>query len=168
MAESKHTPGPWVYRAATHTDWGDVNDASGDCLIAHCNCYLSGKSLVCLRKDGTDPAKANGLLVAAAPDMLEVLMEAEWGGTAIGGNMSCPVCFNSREYGHSPDCILAAAIAKATGSTEQFQPGQCHECKKVQNGVMEIADGRKLCRDCFLALKTREAADAEAKGETDG
>ena len=166
MAESKHTPGPWVYRAATHADWGDVNDASGDCLIAHCNCHLSGKSLDCHRTDGTDPAKANGLLVAAAPDMLAALgtvrmvtVRIAKGSPNMGGGLQ-EILVGDWE-------AISAAVAKAKRSTEQFQPGQCHECKKVQNGVMEIADGRKLCRDCFLALKTREAA-AEAKGETDG
>jgi len=165
MAESKHTPGEWepifqnkkafgvrtrdgyLFFSVQPSRYGDQDERYKDEVAEHI---------------------ANLHLIAASPDMLEALMEAEWGGTAIGGNMSCPVCFNSREYGHSPDCKLAAAIAKAKRSTKQFQPGQCHECKKVQNGVMEIADGRKLCRDCFLALKTREAADAEAKGETDG
>ncbi len=75
MSELKHTPGPWTYRKARHADWGDVNDASGDCVIAQCNCNLSGKSLADHRRDGTDPARANGLLIASAPELLDALQQ---------------------------------------------------------------------------------------------
>ena len=150
MAESKHTPGEWY--AIGHPD-------------SH-NAYIGVKSRP-LTMIASEMKFEDAVLGAASPDMLKVLEVLEFNQARGTDNRYCPGCGN-REPDHHPDCILAAVIAKAKGSTEQFQPGQCHECKKVQNGVMEIADGRKLCRDCFLALKTREAADAEAKGETDG
>ena len=58
-------------------------------------------------------------LIAAAPDLLEVLKAVEWHGH---GMARCPMCFgwDSKNGGegdkrHSKDCKLAAAIQKAEG-----------------------------------------------------
>ena len=56
--------------------------------------------------------EADCALIAAAPQMLEVLEEVEWSGTY---NRCCLFCLRDRDYGHLDDCKLQAAIKKARG-----------------------------------------------------
>jgi hypothetical protein len=65
-------------------------------------------------------SEANANLVAAAPEMLEVLKAVEWAGMTDaedgGYEYACPFCDAEvgRREGHYDNCKLAAAIAKAT------------------------------------------------------
>ena len=49
-------------------------------------------------------------LVARWADALAVLREIEWG-YGVRWTASCVTCYNEREEGHAPDCIIAAALA---------------------------------------------------------
>lgn len=64
MSEAKHTPGPW------HQDqYGNVKDSKGETV------RITGVSLPCGRIRSDDECHGNSLLVAAAPELLEVLQE---------------------------------------------------------------------------------------------
>jgi hypothetical protein len=54
-------------------------------------------------------------LIAAAPDMLELLEQLEWAGCDYLGNPICPKCEQRKTAGHDMDCALNAVIKKAKG-----------------------------------------------------
>lgn len=77
---------------------------------------------------GGREAYANAVLYAAAPELLEALREVEWAGLEDdpdgGYYCACPSCGGGHPddpatpegyVGHTEDCELAAAIAKAEG-----------------------------------------------------
>jgi len=90
---SKHTPGPW-----THEGQGDItgveNDTENGCVgpVDVCSVYLR-------TVDGRH--QANARLIAAAPTMLDALIE----------------CVGSLEMANFTEelAVVNAAIAKATG-----------------------------------------------------
>lgn len=107
MADGKHTagftPGPWVLDA----QWSIVTAGGGYVAEAYDG----------LRGEETDPAIArhNARLIAAAPELLEACKAAEWGGYDTQVDLRyCPVCAGSERTGHTGDCALSAAIARAT------------------------------------------------------
>jgi len=65
--EAKHTPGPWKITKYTETTISDDNDRT----IASTGSYNDGTESTYLEN------KANAKLITAAPDLLEVLMEAK-------------------------------------------------------------------------------------------
>jgi hypothetical protein len=76
MSQTKHTPGPWVRRGADTYRWqietvGDVRKAT---VIAR---------ITTPSKGGPDASDANANLIAAAPDMLALLIESQ---ANIGGD----------------------------------------------------------------------------------
>jgi len=71
---SKHTPGPWEYRPGMFDDWGVVRCTAGFICQAR-NPEISFAQEQVHRSAKTDPAEANGRLIAAAPDMYAVLRE---------------------------------------------------------------------------------------------
>jgi hypothetical protein len=91
---SKHTPGPWSLKTYTYfsggTEQGDVVDPDGRTI------RVCGFSLT-----STPESKANARLIAAAPDLLEVLREI------LQDGMHCDVV----PHLHAK---ALAAIAKAT------------------------------------------------------
>ena len=97
---AKHTPGPWRSRNRLGSgNWKDersIGVESFEWIIAD----------VCGDIDHTDEARANARLIAAAPDLLQALID---------------VCASNDEVAHpqwkgSPDEVAArAAIAKARG-----------------------------------------------------
>jgi len=53
-------------------------------------------------------------LFAAAPELLEALKSVEWiKGAGTGDRRYCPHCKAWEHKGHTDDCIVRAAIAKA-------------------------------------------------------
>ena len=95
MTQVKHTPGPWVI-----TDKWEVGkistawDQSLGMVVPHCNVYGENK-------------EANALLIANAPDLLEVLEEARE-----------HIAYSAPQWHYRTQEIIAkidAAIAKAKG-----------------------------------------------------
>jgi len=104
---SGHTLGPWVYRPNDYDDWGTVRSVNPDedgfhRHICKVNYVASPEALCEHRKNGTDPAEADARLIAAAPDLLEALMQI-----AELPNYRC-VAADMRK-------IARAAIARAEG-----------------------------------------------------
>jgi hypothetical protein len=100
------TPGPWHYRPNEHDDWGFVR-ASPDCpdlpggIICQARdpAALDEATLSEHRKAGTDPWEANARLIAAVPDLYDVVERLVSGSTAL-----VPLCAMARD-----------ALRKATG-----------------------------------------------------
>jgi len=71
---SLHTPGPWIFFSMPGGNWG----------IRHQSEHRSGgmhADVNCLNRhtvEAIDAARANAQLIAAAPDMLAAIIEAEW------------------------------------------------------------------------------------------
>ena len=104
---SKHTPGPWEYFPEATGEEGDGDVRTGYDHDEHgpVDIVLS----VFLKHE-------DGLLISAAPDMLEVLEEIE----AENDNCPCCSCWLSGEKNstHEQGCKFAAALKKARGETE--------------------------------------------------
>lgn len=74
-------------------------------------------TVVRLRTESAEE-EANARLIAAAPELLEVLLLAEWVPDDDPALRWCPCCCQSKPFGHHPECRLAAAIAKAGGGAK--------------------------------------------------
>ncbi len=88
MIHDTHTPGPWSFALYVDRPFGQVESDAGDCCVAS---YVT---------------RANGRLIAAAPDMLDALR----------------VCLDALLFGGCTDTMTAfhsarRALAKATGAT---------------------------------------------------
>ena len=75
---NKHTPGPWKIRRITGTIMGvettDKTFKGGSYTVGICEAYwLDAKEY----RKNKDQIKANMTLIAAAPDMLNALLECE-------------------------------------------------------------------------------------------
>ena len=104
----KHTPGPYeVVRDKQRVFADEV--------------YSEDEIPIALVYADNDQYKANGLLLAAAPDMLAVLERVEWvRAYSYQGDegQECPFCCHWKEDGRHPvACALAAALAKARGES---------------------------------------------------
>lgn len=116
---SKHSPGPW--RWAGFALYGNDGDATGFCFDVPSEAY-------------TEESKSNFRLIAAAPEMLELLRDLEWSGE----EGSCPSCHSEgvspvgfpANRPHRPDCKLAALLARIDGEPEE----QCSQCGAVVQG----------------------------------
>lgn len=104
--QSKHTPRPWYYDGSNY-----IFTTEGNKMIAEIRGYGSG-----------EPMDANGKLMSAAPDLLEVVKEVEWIERGWCGNCDrvdysqcCPLCKRDKEQGHSEDCELSAALKRVEG-----------------------------------------------------
>jgi hypothetical protein len=98
-----HTPGPWTY-AYEGSGSHNVYDMANDNLVAECGCDY-----------GHDESFANGLLIAAAPEMHALLKEIQWTTSMFNSNPICPSCDRGEEGGHEPDCKLAAVLKAVEG-----------------------------------------------------
>lgn len=102
---SKHTPGPWHYE-----NYGATVRAENDQMTV---CDVRGFGYLCGKHDDagltTQEMDSNGMLMAAAPDMLDALCEAA---SVIECNCGLPDggCEGSCSLG-----IVNAAIKKARG-----------------------------------------------------
>jgi hypothetical protein len=101
----KHTPGPWRFTVESVNDeWGIVIDASGG-IIANVNSE-TGPDATSAPAMRQMPMRANGALLAAAPDLLAALKWiADHGDAGAGG----------RPAYHDMRAKARAAIAKAEG-----------------------------------------------------
>lgn len=93
MSETKHTPGPWEFDG--EYVWADA--VRGYVADPNTEDMTSGRGLAKL--DAPEMIKANGYLIAAAPNLLEACRQAR-SMTPDGGYTAN---------------VLDAAIAKATG-----------------------------------------------------
>ena len=118
--EQKHTPGPWEPctanngRCACRMVWsrsGDVPVFTATALTDKDESYTLGVGV-----SDEDEIAANLALVAASPDLLRELEEAEWV-TDLDEDIQrwCPRCGNGENSGHAPDCTLADTLRKARG-----------------------------------------------------
>lgn len=87
MAETKHTPGPWVYSTDCHDDWGTVRTMDGSFVCQAKDPRVTVNDLHGHRAAKTDPWEANARLIAAAPAMSEILDELFASGIKNGGNV---------------------------------------------------------------------------------
>lgn len=75
MTDTKHTPGPWEYVPATENHGPYVANVVGNTV---CDCYMLTDPLSGPRKPVQfcyEMAPANARLIAAAPELLEALMQ---------------------------------------------------------------------------------------------
>lgn len=86
---SKHTPGPWI-----HHPEDNIITTKGDCKLIECQARSLHVS--------TSERDANARLIAAAPELLEVLVDVMFRHVPFS---------NKAEYAEK----ARAAIAKATG-----------------------------------------------------
>ncbi len=114
MSDVKHTPGPWVYRPHQFDDWGYVraqkhNDGFYSFICQAKDPRVTEDDENAARKNMVDPWEANARLIAAAPELLEALVDA----------------FNAFEFEQDRQDFLGrelceripAIIAKAKGKT---------------------------------------------------
>ncbi len=94
MRKQKWTPGPWL--RGKH---GSIKDANGEIVEA------TGLALVTGYRNASDPAFANAQLIAAAPELYEVL------------DMMAVIC--PSETKHERECLkkARATLAKARGES---------------------------------------------------
>ena len=97
MSAAKHTPGPW--RIATEPSGIRARHIKADSYLTVCS-FLTSVSRNC----GPDEINANARLIAAAPDLLALLVEL----VDIEGPMPGTSAWGDK---------ARAAIAKATGET---------------------------------------------------
>jgi hypothetical protein len=95
-----YTPGPWFFDKRTLSI-----GFSGGWIASVDDQHREGEGLGVIFDDGK--------LIAAAPDLLEVLRAVEW--LDDRGIFYCPWCDYLRDSGHSEDCPRQQAIAKAEG-----------------------------------------------------
>jgi hypothetical protein len=70
---SKHTQGPWAYRPNEHDDWGMLRAADG---MPVARSFVEARNDGTRGHDGPEEIKANGLLIAAAPELLDACKNA--------------------------------------------------------------------------------------------
>jgi hypothetical protein len=117
--ETKHTPGPWFIADDSREVWSVMargSNVSG--VVAHVNTNWPGQAQ-------KEEQRANGRLIAAAPDLLVALREAR---RAIGDHIAPDHCYatgplTGNEYRDLVECPACSAIAmynaaidKATGA----------------------------------------------------
>ena len=94
----KWTPGPWISSGL------GFNVLTGDLESSICELKPTGD---------VETQRATARLIASAPQLYEALESVQW----ISGNKFdyCPLCFSSTDNGHTKDCIIGQALAKARG-----------------------------------------------------
>jgi hypothetical protein len=103
---TQHTPAPWIHSRGKTDDWGCIRDADGR-LVAKCALSIDDDTII-HRRNGTDPTEANARLIAAAPELLYALQQAD-------------ECLEDMNYGMDGyiRTLIGNAIAKATGKETQ-------------------------------------------------
>ena len=119
--EDTYMPGPWYWaHSETELDCNSVVALMGatDSVIDLCAFKHMGVAMAAIDYTPEDAA-----LIAAAPDLLRELEEAQWV-TDLDEDIQrwCPRCVNGENSGHTPDCTLAAALRKARGGASH-KPG---------------------------------------------
>jgi len=99
-----HTPGPWEVSRGAGSDPLSIEAPAK--TIAHV-------------KHATDmqTTDANAHLIAAAPEMLEMLEELEWCALNSWDQPICPSCLRGISHGHYSTCPLATLLKKARGES---------------------------------------------------
>lgn len=98
---AKHTPGPWTF--AGPSPGGTTCDDGGDYAIVQ-NGGIIAEAIHRVDVARYEDARANAALIAAAPDLLDACVRAEWWLSTIGDSDAI------RE-------IVRLAITKAKGET---------------------------------------------------
>ena len=97
----KPSPGPWAWGNEVPSGDQSILDAKGMRVIDAVN-----EGPVCCENPD------DGMLLALAPEMREMLLKLEWSDQTAGDSW-CHECFNLREVGHvASDCRLAALLEK--------------------------------------------------------
>jgi len=98
-----HKPGLWTY-AYEGSSSHNVYDMPNDDLVAQCGCDY-----------GHDESFANGLLIAQAPAMYELLKQLEFTSGVADPVAFCQFCGTDEGKEHSEDCKLAAVLKAVEG-----------------------------------------------------
>ena len=101
-----HTAGPW--EEISGAIFGKEYAVATTCNLEH------------IFIDGPMISAANARLIAAAPDLLEILKNIQWSKnikSPLDGKYHhcCPWCERTMISGHVSECHVAKAIKKATG-----------------------------------------------------
>ncbi len=143
----EHTPGPWT--ATKHEMETSIGTYASFTIIGDEQKIVNVKSGFYV--DEGQHSEADAKLIAAAPDLLEALKEAEDSMLGVRRE-SCMVCLTNlvdSDGEHYPGCsypLVIAAIAKATQP-----PGGRREEMATEKEV-------RTCGVCHVALETRSKA----------
>ena len=120
MSDSKHTPGEWLVRGLEpgSDDVRVVIERDG--VVSRVATVHCPQSVPFKKPTAADVLEwvPNARLIAAAPDLLDVLEFIQWSSKHWEDGVNhacCPWCDEPVENGHLTDCRIAAAIAKARG-----------------------------------------------------
>lgn len=118
---TKHTPGPWKFH--------EQGEANQFCLLTtNDNHWVIG--LIQNGELWTDEQKANARLIAAAPELLETLKQAQTKLQFLANQQSTPLKISSAIYSILTGLNIYELIAKATGEKESntgFPPGSIND-----------------------------------------
>ena len=114
MSNAKHTPGPWAVQYGLHADpeqyTPGIDGGNGETIILF-GIKPSGDECG-IRGSTVDEQEANARLIAAAPELLEALIEARgWVSEYAGQLHGYTIC----DEAHRSHRRICSAIAKATG-----------------------------------------------------
>lgn len=101
-------PGEWEANPIQWPDQGGLRPLVGKTYSVGCSCKNVAAS--------TSPEVA--LLIAAAPELYAALSAVEWvEEVEDGGWFFCPKCLKYKQFGHTKNCPLNAALKKARGES---------------------------------------------------
>jgi len=116
MSKLKHTPGPWEkdHGNTIHHIKSVQGESNSPTVCRYNDQYRDGGNMIVADSLSDEEKEANGLLIAAAPEMLEALIFAYKSHVKacfdVCSNKDCSNCIHSEN-----ETKLRLAIEKATG-----------------------------------------------------